>query len=122
MNSNSGLSPPGGKYASLLGFGGYPTDKPLLPDPTRSQPGSPLSDKQPSSVSPPPPLSMSSHHGSPPRLGGDISLSERSMWDIHYERKPSMGNGDEPMDVSPSPPSHVNPHQQTAPRGEGLAA
>ncbi|XP_047116786.1 homeotic protein spalt-major-like isoform X2 [Schistocerca piceifrons] len=123
VNSNSGLSPPGNKYASLLGFGGYPSDKPLMPDIARSQSGSPLSDKPPSSVSSPPPLSLgSSHHGSPPRITGDLSISDRAVWDVHYERKPSASHSDEPMEVSPTPPGHVNPHTQPPPRGEGLAA
>ncbi|PSN57772.1 hypothetical protein C0J52_07259 [Blattella germanica] len=128
-NNGSGLSPPGGKYASLLGFGGYnAADKPLMSEPPRSQTNSPLSDKPPSSVSSPPPLSLSlgSHHGSPPlRESGGNDGSEReaisrSMWDVHYDRKPSVGN-EEPVDASPSPPGHVTPHPPT-PRGEGLAA
>nr|CAD7401761.1 unnamed protein product [Timema cristinae] len=111
-SNGSGLSPPGGKYGSLLGFGSYGgPDKPLMPEPPRSQTNSPLSDKPPSSMSSPPPMSLSlgSHHGSPPsrESGGD----ERSVWDLHYERK---STSDEPMDVSPSP---IPP-----PRGEGLAA
>ncbi|XP_069692311.1 homeotic protein spalt-major-like isoform X3 [Periplaneta americana] len=132
-NSSSGLSPPGGKYASLLGFGGYGgPDKPLLSEPPRSQPNSPLSDKPSSSVSSPPPLSLSlgSHHGSPPlrETGGndgpDRETVSRGMWDLHYDRKPSSGNNDKPVDASPSPPGHVTPHPPPppAPRGEGLAA
>ena len=129
VNSNSatGLSPPGGKYASLLGFGGYSgSDKPITSDPPLSQPNSPLSDK-PSS---PPPLSLSlaTHHGSPPlhesggNDGPDREVVPRGIWDLHYDRKPSSANNDEPVDTSPSPPGHVTPHPQTAARGEGLAA
>lgn len=130
VNSNSaaGLSPPGGKYASLLGFGGYSgSEKPIISDPPHSQPNSPLSDKPPSS---PPPLSLSlaAHHGSPPlhEAGGndgpDREVVSRGIWDLHYDRKPSSANNDEPVDTSPSPPGHVTPHPQPATRGEGLAA
>ena len=129
-NNGSGLSPPGGKYASLLGFGSYgPADKPLMSEPPRSQTNSPLSDKPPSSISSPPPLSLSmgSHHGSPPlRESGasevpDRDAIPRTMWEMHYDRKPPAGP-EEPVDASPSPPGHVTPHPPTTPRGEGLAA
>lgn len=130
-NNGTGLSPPGGKYASLLGFGGYSgSDKPIISEPPQSQPNSPLSDKPPSS---PPPLSLSlgSHHDSPPlcESGGNdcpdreaVSAVSRRMWDLHYDRKASGGNNDEPVGTSPSPPGHVTPHPPTASRGEGLAA
>lgn len=127
-NNGTGLSPPGGKYASLLGFGGYSgSDKPIISEPPQSQPNSPLSDKPPSS---PPPLSLSlgSHHDSPPlrESGGndcpDREAVSRRMWDLHYDRKASGGNNDEPVGTSPSPPGHAAPHPPTASRGEGLAA
>lgn len=127
-NNGTGLSPPGGKYASLLGFGGYSgSDRPIISEPPQSQPNSPLSDKPPSS---PPPLSLSlgSHHDSPPlcESGGndcpDREAVSRRMWDLHYDRKASGGDNDEPVGTSPSPPGHATPHPPTASRGEGLAA
>ncbi|PNF41643.1 hypothetical protein B7P43_G07641 [Cryptotermes secundus] len=127
-NNGTGLSPPGGKYASLLGFGGYSgSDRPIISEPPQSQPNSPLSDKP---LSSPPPLSLSlgSHHDSPPlcESGGndcpDREAVSRRMWDLHYDRKASGGDNDEPVGTSPSPPGHATPHPPTASRGEGLAA
>ncbi|XP_066991753.2 homeotic protein spalt-major [Anabrus simplex] len=116
-NSGSGLSP-SGKYISSLGFGAYPPDKPLVPEPPQSQPGSPLSDKPPSLVSSPPPLSLSRHSSPPLRepTGGDA-------WDLHFDRKPSLSSTEEPVEVSSSPPGgHVTSHPPATPRSEGLAA
>lgn len=128
----NGLTSPGGKFPGLLGFGPFPP-----PPPPLSQPASPLSDRQASSLGSPPPdrdgderrrdlnerdaaLLDERRRELAERDAALMELAERGRppWELHYERNKSTEGG-ERMGGSPGGPL---PLLGAPPRGEGLAA